>query len=166
MKTTTQNHPNSSGRLAAFSLVEVVMAIGIVAFAIMGVVAMLPVGLKEARNATEEIRAANLSSLVAEDLKSLPSTNSATPILGLSPLPGAAGMQTNTNYVFFASDAGLLVSSVADARYRITLRYTRNVPLAAIEGLLVVSWPPGAAPFASSNRPLGQVETYLTFVRP
>lgn len=56
-------------RGAGFSLVEVVLAIGIVSFAMLAVVGLLPTGLKIARNAAEQARAANLVQSLAENLR-------------------------------------------------------------------------------------------------
>ncbi len=44
---------------SAFSLVEVVLALGLVSFCLLAIVGMLPVGLRSVKNANEESAAAN-----------------------------------------------------------------------------------------------------------
>lgn len=64
--------PNSP----AFSLVEVTLAIGIVSFALIAVLGLLPVGLKSVKNANEQAGAANVLNAIAESVRSATSTNS------------------------------------------------------------------------------------------
>jgi len=59
----------------AFSLVEVVMAIGIVSFALISVLGLIPVGLKSVKNATEQAAAANALNALADSLRGATSTN-------------------------------------------------------------------------------------------
>jgi uncharacterized protein (TIGR02598 family) len=54
---------------SAFSLVEVVLALGIVAFAMLAVVGLLPVGLQAVKNANEEAAAANVVARISNALR-------------------------------------------------------------------------------------------------
>lgn len=58
-----------------FSLVEVVVAIGVVAYAIFGILGMLPVGIKGFQNATCEAAAADVLSGLSVALRSAQTTN-------------------------------------------------------------------------------------------
>lgn len=60
---------SSPGRLCAFSLVEVTLAIGIVSFALLAVVALLPVGLQSVKNSTEQAAAAAVMESLSEALR-------------------------------------------------------------------------------------------------
>lgn len=60
---------------SGFSLVEVTVAIGIVSFALLAVVGLLPVGLKSIKSATEQSAAANTLTALAESLRSAQSTD-------------------------------------------------------------------------------------------
>lgn len=53
---------------AAFSLVEVTIALGIAAFALIAVLGLLPVGLNAAQKASEQTVAAQLANEIGEDL--------------------------------------------------------------------------------------------------
>lgn len=66
-------HPFSS---PAFSLVEVTLALGIVSFALIAVLGLLPVGLRSVKNANEQAGAANVLNAIADSLRSASSTNS------------------------------------------------------------------------------------------
>lgn len=147
----------------AFSLVEVVMALGVVAFAIVAVMGLLPVGLREARNSTAEVQAVNLMTLLVADLKNATARGGATSSMGLSPTPAASGVSVATIHTFYTDAAqGLTTTRSADSLYRVTLRYNRLDSLTGTEAFLMVSWPPMTDPLSGSTRPMGQVETYLS----
>ena len=59
----------------AFSLVEVTLALGIVSFALVAVLGLLPVGLKSVKNANEQAGAANVLNAIAGTLRTASSTN-------------------------------------------------------------------------------------------
>ena len=62
-------HPNG------FSLVEVTLALGIVSFALLAVVGLLPTGLKSIKNANEQAGAANSLAAIAHSLRNATSTD-------------------------------------------------------------------------------------------
>jgi len=67
----------------AFSLVEVTLAIGIVAFALLAVVALLPVGLQTVRNSNEQAGAAHvINSISNAILLARPTTAGSTTFVG------------------------------------------------------------------------------------
>lgn len=53
----------------AFSLVEVTLALGIVSFALVSVLGLLPVGLRSIKNANEQAGAANVLNAIAASLR-------------------------------------------------------------------------------------------------
>ena len=59
----------------AFSLVEVVLAIGIVSFALVAVIGLMPVGLRSVKNANEQAGAADALNAIADSLRTASSTN-------------------------------------------------------------------------------------------
>lgn len=54
---------------AAFSLVEVVLSLGIAAFALVALLGVLPLGLQSHKEASEQIAAVNLASTIIADLQ-------------------------------------------------------------------------------------------------
>jgi uncharacterized protein (TIGR02598 family) len=63
------------GVAAAFSLVEVTLALGIAAFCLIAVFGLMPVGVQTNRNATSQTRATNIMAAVVADLRATPNAN-------------------------------------------------------------------------------------------
>jgi type II secretory pathway pseudopilin PulG len=61
-------------RRSAFSLVEVVIALGLVSFCLLAIVGLLPVGLKAVKNSREESAAANALNQLAEAVRNATTT--------------------------------------------------------------------------------------------
>ena len=57
---------------AAFSLVEVVLALGIFSFAIMAIIGLFMVGINTSKESAEQIQAANLASLLISTRRTIP----------------------------------------------------------------------------------------------
>ena len=55
--------------IAAFSLVEVTLALGIAAFCLIAVFGLVPVGVQTNRNATSQTAATNILSSVVSDIR-------------------------------------------------------------------------------------------------
>ena len=147
--------------LVAFSLVEVVIALGIVSFALLTIVALLPLGLTSESNSNHETAAVDLMHGLVSDLALTPLANTSSIRFGITPLPGNAINSTppSTNYV--TSD--LQITNVASAAtYRVVLHY---YPANTSTGQLT---PPGALiqifwPAVSQNSFQGSYESYTTF---
>jgi uncharacterized protein (TIGR02598 family) len=60
--------------VAAFSLVEVTLALGIAAFCLIAVFGLMPVGVQTSRNATSQTRATNIIAAVVADLRTTTET--------------------------------------------------------------------------------------------
>jgi prepilin-type N-terminal cleavage/methylation domain-containing protein len=141
---------------AGFSLVEIVMAIAIIAFAMMGLVGLLPVGLQSEKTSIEEMSACNLLRSIASDLANSPSSSS-TSSRFCQPMPSSV---TSTKEVeLYISDSEAVVPQSSQARFKLYLRYipaptTMPGPSAV---LIRVLWPASAANYQKS------VESYVTF---
>jgi uncharacterized protein (TIGR02598 family) len=61
-----------------FSLVEVVLAIGIASFGLLAIVGLLPVGMKSVQNASEQAAAANVANSIAHALRSAEKVSATT----------------------------------------------------------------------------------------
>jgi len=70
-------HRNRS--IAAFSLVEVTLALGVAAFCLIAVLGLVPVGVQTNRNATSQTFATNILSGVVSDIRASPKGSSTTP---------------------------------------------------------------------------------------
>jgi uncharacterized protein (TIGR02598 family) len=157
-------------RIAAFSLVEVVLAMGILSFALIIVVALLPVGLKSNSDSMGESQAVNLlQALIADRQATAYSTNSA-----LYNLPAVTNITSQvTGSLFIMEDSVTTNAQPTAARYRVsyTIYPATNVfsgatndpvtgPPQPVSINFKVSWPA-----AQTNRP-SSVETVATFMQP
>ena len=67
---------------AAFSLVELTLAIGVAAFALIAVFGLMPVGVQTNRNATSQTAASNIIASVIADMRA--TTSSTSPQYGIT----------------------------------------------------------------------------------
>jgi type II secretory pathway pseudopilin PulG len=150
----------------AFSLVEVVLAIGIVGFALLAIVGVMPLGLKSVKEGSDEMAALAILGALETDLRISPGTNSASTLFGIdrvkSGIQGAAGSP-----IYLNSDKP--VSSVQDARYRLLVENLAPVSSVLSSNSLYrcrakVSWPAGARLREDSGQEnaSGSVEVYLS----
>jgi len=105
----------------AFSLVEVVLAIGIMAFGLIVIIGLLPMGLKSNRDSAEESQAVNIMQAVIADRQStdysLPSAIYAIPAIS-----GSMAISSTTNVCFISESGSVYASGTQvpqDARYRV-----------------------------------------------
>ncbi|MEX1118158.1 MAG: hypothetical protein WEB60_05120 [Terrimicrobiaceae bacterium] len=68
-------NPGNPVKISAFSLIEVVLALAVIAFAITGIMGLFPVALKSAQESQRETRATFIAQQIFNDLKASPSTN-------------------------------------------------------------------------------------------
>jgi uncharacterized protein (TIGR02598 family) len=61
-----------SSKNAAFSLIEVTLALGVAAFCLIAVFGLMPVGVQTNRNATSQTAATNIVAAVVADLRATP----------------------------------------------------------------------------------------------
>jgi hypothetical protein len=141
-------HSHAPRRQLAFSLVEVVLALGVVAVGVIAILGVFPTALQIGHSAQDETRAAQIAqsvfgSLVAQapsqfsnvqlPLYPPPSPSpAATPYLPIdltsstsSPSPSPA--PSPTPYVLYASNDGQLTNSTTNATYAVTI-FTNNTP--------------------------------------
>ena len=154
----------------AFSLVEVVLAMGIISIGLLIMVGLLPQGLKFNHNSIEESQAINLLQAMVADRQSAGyGTNS--PIYNLPALTSVTVPMSNTLYV--TEDFAVTNAKPTSARYRVTYTvYPSTVqyadatnspstgPLRPVTINFKVSWPAPVTTYPAS------VETVATFMQP
>lgn len=145
----------SRGR--AFSLVEVVLALGVVSFAIVAILGVLPLGLQTSHYAQDETRAAQIAQAVLTSIAAQASTQFSSVQLKLddnstTPIDLNGGPDTKT---VFADNDGKLVAAQSGAVYAVTIA-TNNAltgfdPGYANQVTVTVAWP-AAAPTPSRTK--------------
>jgi type II secretory pathway pseudopilin PulG len=145
-----------SRRAEAFSLIEVVMAIGILTFAMLPLVALLPVGLKSVKNSVEEAAAANIIGSMANALRHATTTD------GTNYTAHFAGR--DIAYRLNESGAGVsytwpeldIEGRESDGRGRVSahleiLRLPAENPVQPGRAIITVAWPAVADPQWDGN---------------
>ncbi|MDR1191237.1 MAG: hypothetical protein LBK60_06190 [Verrucomicrobiales bacterium] len=142
------NRPRAT---AAFSLVEVTVALGIASFALLAVFALLPAGIGAHHSAMQQTAAANLATAITADLRC--AKNSASPRYGLDPVATAAE-------TLYLSEYGAKVDSPEDASFKAVVTLTTSdTTRRATSGTVVVSWP------AIAPRPVGATTVFISLDR-
>jgi uncharacterized protein (TIGR02598 family) len=137
---------------SAFSLVEVVLALGVISFAILAILGVFPVGLSTGHSAQDETRAPQIAQMILSSLAGqastqfnnvfipLPSNQTLAVDLTSSASPGTPNLYADNN--------GQLVTTAANATYAVTI-ITDNAPTGFDTGYankvtVVVAWPANA----------------------
>jgi len=133
----------------AFSMIEVLLALGILSFAVLMILALLPAGLQTNQDTQEESVAVNIVNSIVADWRSVGTTTNKTPLFAL-PSPSRS---MATSGLLGIGDGGQ-ATNVDSARYRVA--YDVSPPAASSFSPyyvhFTVSWPAQAA------IPLGKIE--------
>ena len=138
-------------RRAGFSLLEVVIALGVITFGIVGILAVFPTALQTGHSAQNETRAAHVAQSVFGSLVAQAPSQFSSVQIRLSdgtPAP-AINLTTTASYPLYADNDGRLTNSAADASYLITVYTNSSVPgftdpASANQVTVRVAWPANA----------------------
>jgi len=139
---------------SGFSLVEVVLALGIAVFVLLAITGMLPVGLKLVGDSQDESKAVNVLSAVAADRLS----SSSSVVSAIYNLPALGNSSVGSSNSFGVKETGQYVGTDwAQARYRVSYIIRPKDPSRLDPWLITlrVAWP------AASTNSLNSVETVL-----
>jgi uncharacterized protein (TIGR02598 family) len=139
---------------AAFSLIELTLAIGIAGFALIAVFGLMPVGVQTNRNATSQTAATSILSNVIADLRATPKP----PAINTSVQYGIT-FGTNPPPLYFDGSGQFTTSLGTNSRYQLNVTWygTSGLRYADVK----VTWP-AAATAANAN---GSVEMFAAFDR-
>ncbi len=137
---------------AAFSLVEVTLALGIAAFCLMAVFGLMPVGVQTNRNATSQTAATNIVAAVVADLRATPSASATSSQFAIT---------FGTARTLYFDGAGQFTTSLsANSRYQVNVTFPSS-PTGLSYADVKVTWPAAA----TSANASGSVETFAAFDR-
>jgi uncharacterized protein (TIGR02598 family) len=130
-------------KLSAFSLIEVTLALGIAAFALVVIFALLPVGLDSNQTAIQQTAAMNIATGILADLRATPPTATTSPRLGINLSASSTVYLDEKGGPFPAA-----TSIAANSRYRMTVTMTppSSGQRTATIGNIVTTWPAQASP--------------------
>ena len=152
---------------SAFSLVEVTLALGIAAFCLLTVFALVPIAVLANRNATSQSAATNIMAAVIADLRATQKTATTSTQFGL----GFSGCTPPNSMQLYFNSEGQLVgrcdccsdtagSQGTNPRYRVSVTYaTSSIGLPYLD--VKVTWPAAA----TSANASGSVETLAALDR-
>jgi type II secretory pathway pseudopilin PulG len=143
-------------RLRAFSLVEVTIALGVIAISLVAVIGLLPTGLVTQQQAQDETRAASALNLVSSAVESLRRTNAGqgkptwafpsyfTDNPAGSPMIVWVGQET-WNFTFFVDEGGLIIPTNDTTTTKRQTLYVKVYPPQALGDAVgiyaAVAWP-------------------------
>lgn len=87
---------------AAFSLVEVTLAIGVAAFCLLTIMGLLPVATQTSRNASQQTTATDILSAVVSDLRTVPKADTRNSSKQFK--INFPNNRNNPNYLYFSND--------------------------------------------------------------
>jgi uncharacterized protein (TIGR02598 family) len=156
--------------LAAFSLVEVTLALSVAAFCLIAVFGLVPIGVQTNRNATSQTAAASIIRTVVSDLRGTPrcvATSSQYQIIvGTGPVCGSV-VSPSPKTLYFDSTGQFSTSPGTNSRYQLNVTWnvtggcSAALPCADIK----VTWPPIVVQSSPTPVPSGSVEICAAFDR-
>jgi len=138
---------------AAFSLVEVTLALGIAGFCLIAVFGLMPVGVQTNRNATSQTAATNVMAAVVSDLRATPTTTNTSSQFGIT---------FGTNKTLYFDGTGQFTTSLStNSRYQLNVTWLTSGWSALRYADVKVTWP-AAATAANAS---GSTEMFAAFDR-
>jgi uncharacterized protein (TIGR02598 family) len=148
-------HVRAHQAITAFTLVEVVVALGIFSFAIMAIVGLFMVGINTNKESSDQIQAANLASLIISTRRALPTNTIAN--FALPPL-NVAYPSTGTYLTNGAGVAADGTTNQSTPAYNLYYQVgTNSINGAHLARVYLMLWWPTSAPMPANN-PGGRYE--------
>lgn len=153
-------------RSRGFSLVEVVVAIGVVAYAVFGVLGLLPVGIKGFQNATCEAAGSDVLSSLSVALRSAQTTNGTNfdwSFNGTACSYTVGGSKTTNVWSTLSLEGALSANSLYRQLAAVCIVTPPASPNGAGSAVLSVAWPAAANPsFNGTNLTWSRSQGSLT----
>ena len=149
-----RGHVRALQKAAAFSLVEIVLALGVAGFCLVAVVGLMPVGVQTNRNATSQTAATNIMAAIVADLRTTPAAATTSPQFAIT-------FDTEKT-LFFGASGQASTSLGPDSRYRLNVTWN-SAPTGLHYAVLKVSWPASVDPATAT--PSGVVKIFVAFDR-
>ena len=157
-------------RIAAFSLVEVVVALGIFIFAGFALIGVLSVGIQSNRDSKEQLQAANIIEFLCSTRRAVPTTDISSAGTGSQPnfplpvLSSSTNNFTSPTYLTWDGASTNQANAIFGLLFNITppTTYTTKTNPGFSTVYLCVYWP-AQAPLTGAS---GHVEVTSTFALP
>jgi uncharacterized protein (TIGR02598 family) len=143
-----------ASRAAAFSLLEVVLALGVAGFCLVAVLGLLPVGVQTNRNASSQTAVSNIIGTVVSDLRTTPAAAMISPEFAIT--------FDAEKTLFFDASGKASPTLSADSRYRLNVTWNA-APTGLHYAVLKATWPAEVDP--ATTTPGGSAEIFAAFAR-
>ena len=132
----------------SFSLIEVVMALGIVSFALVAIISLFFVGFTTNKQSSDQIQAANLASLLVATRRAVPTNAIAN--FALPPL----NRTYSTNGTYLTNGAGVSLDGTTSGTRSFNLYYQAGTNAATgprVAQVYLLLWSPPSAPVPTNG---------------
>jgi uncharacterized protein (TIGR02598 family) len=156
----------SSHATDAFSMIEMVVALGVAAFCLIAVFGLMPVGVQTNQRSTSQTAATGILSSVIADMRATPLASATTTQYQITigtPTPPTPPVPKR---LYFNGEGQFVSNSpAADSRYRLDVTFPANPAgaNAATFAYLRVTWPAATDP--ATNAPGGSNEMFAAMSR-
>jgi len=151
----------------AFSLIEVTLALGVAAFALIAILGMLPVGLNTQQVSVRQTTANSITSQVLGVLRAaVRHPGNSNKQFDLQHFPKGGAWDPEPDVLYFTNEGNSVGSAITpDSVYRATINYFQPPDPQYTTSLanITVSWPPQADP--TTGVVAGKVETFVAINR-
>ena len=144
---------------AAFSLVEVTLALGLAGFCLIAVFGLMPVGVQTNRNATSQTAATNIMAAVVADLRATPKPTATSTQFSMTFGTNRCADGCSQPPLYFDSAGQFTTSLGPNSRYQLNITWYGSSGLRYAD--LKVTWP-AAATAANAT---GSTEMFVAFDR-
>lgn len=144
----------SNSKTAAFSLVELALALGVVAFCLFAVFGLMPVGMQTNRNAASQTAATNIIAAIVADLRTTPAAATTSPQFAIT--------FGSDKTLYFDASGQASISLSPDSRYQLNIKWN-SAPTGLQYAVLRVTWPAPVDP--ATTTPAGSVKLFAAFDR-
>jgi uncharacterized protein (TIGR02598 family) len=135
----------------AFSLVEIVIALGVASFSLTSMLGLLPVGLSNTHTATTQTGAMNLMTAISADIRTATSDTSAR--FGINPTA------TSPQTLYFDESGNVTDLQKQNARYKVMIQAVWKPSSTETVNRITITWPP-QAPAANAMGSADAVVSY------
>jgi Tfp pilus assembly protein PilV len=161
--------PSSFASKRAFSLIEVVLALGICSFCLIALLGLLTQGLSSNRDTVSQTQAAAIARMVQSDLAVRPIGTDGRPqnTSNLYTIQATAGVKKT----FFVRADGTIAPSAQDADFRVDVSLGGGAggttsTMQAIPVYILVTWPAAANPSGTVSKPVSSFEAVTAIPGP
>lgn len=160
------DHAKAGG---GFTLVEVILALGIVSFCSLAIVGLLPVGMNSIRNTRNEIAAASVAQWVSNSIRNASGSGTTYAALGsYTGLSWSIGGAVVTKDFTNLSREGTPASNILDQQFDVHVQIAPPADLSASgTAFVTVAWPTQAQWDTDNRRWInaqGSVSTWIVFL--